>query len=151
MQIGIKIATEYKNECQMKNVSKRKITIQILILFSLLFVEGCEKIQLGESSDYKIGTKYRINNNLSFTIDSLRDYRCPRDLMCIWSGDVELYFNIKHNLTDTDTAIYLYTRNNNPFKFDDYTLKIEEVNPWLKSGENIQQSDYRIKILLTKD
>lgn len=135
----------------MKNIVTKSIKIQILILLTLFLIEGCEKIQLGEPSDYKTGTKYRINSNLSFTIDSLRDYRCPRDLMCIWSGDVELYFKIKHNFSDIDTLIYLYTHNNNPFKFDDYTLKIEEVNPWLKSGENIHQSDYRIKILITRD
>ncbi len=124
---------------------------KILILLTFFIIEGCEKIQLGEPFDYKPGTKYRINNNLSFTIDSLRDYRCPRDVVCVWGGDVELCFNIKQNFTDTDTLIYLYTRNNNPFKIDGYTWEINEVNPWLKSGEKINQSDYRIKILITKD
>lgn len=38
----------------------------------------------------KVATKYKINNDLTFSIDSINDYRCPRDLECFWSGDVHL-------------------------------------------------------------
>lgn len=122
--------------------------ISILSLF-LLF-SGCEKIDIGEPSDIKIGTKYWINTNLSFAVDSIKDYRCPKNVFCFWSGDVEFFFRINHNLSKMDTLIYLYTHNNNPFEAEGYKFKIDEVNPWLELGQKVNQSDYRIKISITK-
>jgi len=126
-----------------------KIQSTILIFTTLIMLSGCEKIQLGEPYDCRIGTKYLLDNNLIFSIDSIRDYRCPKDVICIWGGDVDLYFNININLTKIDTLIRLYR--NNPIETGDYTWKVLEVDPLLKADQTIDQKDYKIKLLVKKN
>ena len=132
----------------MKKGIPNTLSILLFILIMILTVTSCEKIEFGEPFDCKIGAYYRLTGNLSFSIDSIRDYRCPQDILCIWSGDVELYFNIHHNLTNIDTLIYFLNGNNNPFKIEGFTWKVLEVNPWLKSDQQIDKRDYRIKVLI---
>jgi len=126
-----------------------KIQSTILIFITLVMWTGCEKIQLGEPYDCKVGTKYLLDNNLVFSIDSIRDYRCPKDVVCIWSGDVDLYFNINLNLTKIDTLMRLYR--NNPIVTGDYTWKVLEVEPLAKADQTIDQKDYKIKLLVQKN
>jgi hypothetical protein len=133
----------------MKASLYNKIQSTILIFITLIMLSGCEKIQLGEPYDCKIGTKYLLDNDLVFSIDSIRDYRCPKDLVCIWSGDVDLYFNININLTKIDTLIRLYR--NNPIVTGDYTWKVLEVDPLLKADQKIDQKDYKIKLIVQKN
>lgn len=123
----------------------------VLILSVFLLMAGCEKIDMGSPFDVSIGKRYRVSNSLSFSVDSLKDYRCPADAMCIWSGDVELYFRIHHNFSTEDTTIYLLTRQNNPFKTGGYTFEIKDVAPHLKSGESVKAGDYRIKMVITEN
>jgi hypothetical protein len=120
-----------------------------LLFLALVMVSGCEKIELGEPYSCRVGTKYWLDGNLSFSIDSLRDYRCPRDVICIWGGDVDIYLHIQQNLTEIDTLAGLYRKN--PFQTGDYTWKILEVNPWLKSDQESNQSDYRVKLIVTRN
>lgn len=132
----------------MKKGVPNTLNILLLILLIIFTISSCEKIDLGEPFDCKIGTKYRLTGSLSFSIDSIRDYRCPQDMLCFWSGDVDLYFNIHHNLANVDTIIYLFTGNNNPSIIEGYTWKVLEVNPWLRSDQKIDNRDYRIKVLI---
>jgi hypothetical protein len=142
----------------MKTISTRKWFLKIIILLTLLMTYSCEKGERGpEKIDTgipvycKVVTNYKINNDLTFSIDSISDYRCPRDLECFWSGDVDLLFNINHYELHIDTLIHAITRRNNPFVLAGYKWEVLEVNPWLSEHQNIISKDYRIKILLQKD
>ncbi|MGB3923551.1 MAG: hypothetical protein ACOXZQ_14140 [Bacteroidales bacterium] len=135
----------------MEKILPKGFWIQLILIITLLTAIGCEKIEIGDPNYVKIDTKYNVTNSLSFIIDSIRDYRCPKDMLCLWSGDVELYFRINHNFSSTDTLIYLWTHNNNPFSFEGYTWNIEEIYPWLESNEIIEDSEYRIKLIITKN
>ena len=127
----------------------RKYQSAILIFIILTLLSGCEKIQPGEPYDCRVGTKYLLDNNLVFSIDSIRDYRCPKDLVCFWSGDVDLYFDININLTKIDTLIRLYR--NNPTKTGVYTWRVLEVNPLPESDQTVDQMDYKVKLIVQKD
>ena len=133
----------------MKASLYKKIQFTILIFITLIMLSGCEKIQLGEPYDCRIGTKYLLDNNLVFSIDSIRDYRCPKDVVCIWAGDVDMYFNININLTKIDTLIRLYR--NNPIVTGDYIWKVLEVEPLPKADQTIDQKDYKIKLIVQKN
>ena len=127
-----------------------RITHSALAVFLVfLLFSGCEKIQIGEPFNCRIGTKYLLENNIIFSIDSISDYRCPKDVVCIWSGDVDLFFDINVNLVNTDTIIRLYR--NNPIDIGNYNWKVLEVNPLLNVGQIIDQKDYRIKLLIQKN
>lgn len=129
---------------------KIKNSIYVVLFFTLIF-SGCEKIKVGEAFDVKIGELYRIDWDLSFTIDSINDYRCAKDVVCVWAEDVNLYFNINHAFNHTDTVIYLNTHNNNPFVIADYTWEVLEVNPYPVSTKITEPSDITIKMILLKN
>ena len=133
----------------MKSTSSHMIRFTVLIIFASIILSACEKIQVGEPFNCKVGTKYLIENQVVFTIDSISDYRCPKDVVCIWAGDVDLYFDININLVRTDTLIRLYR--NNPVEIGNYTWKVLEVNPLLNHNQAIDQEDYRIKLLIEKN
>ncbi len=120
------------------------------LFFTSLVLAGCEKIDLGKEIDIKIGQEYNINWGTSFSVDSINDYRCPSDVICIWGGDVDLFFHINHGFEKTDTLIYLNTRDRNPFTIGNFTWKVLEVNPLPLSGRITDQKDYSVKILITK-
>lgn len=122
----------------------------ILILLVFLPLQGCERIDLSVPFNAVIGKSYKLDNTLSFTIDSIRDYRCPKDVVCIWSGDVDMFFSIKHNFSRTDTTIHLLTKDNNPFGFAGYVWQVKEVTPHLKQGEEAKQTDYTINMVITR-
>jgi hypothetical protein len=132
----------------MGKAAKNNLGILIFIILVIIVFSGCEKFELGEPYDCRIGTKYRVTDEISFSIDSIADSRCPRDMLCFTSGDVLLYFNINQNNTLFDTTIYLYNSNRNPILLEDYKWEVLEVNPWRRSDQNISQKDYRIKLLI---
>ncbi len=86
---------------------KIKYLLCILILSSI--ISACEKIEIGKPVFCTVGTSYRVKAGLSFKIDSIDDYRCPVGLNCIWSGDVDLYFDINYHSEHIDTVLNLLT------------------------------------------
>jgi len=126
--------------------------ISILLLFLIITgFTSCERIETGIEYDLKIGEKYNIDWNLSFSVDSIREYRCPIDLICVWAGDVDLFFKITMPFNQIDTLIYLTHRERNPFTIEDYTWKVLEVNPYPKYNVTTDPKDIRIKMIITKD
>jgi hypothetical protein len=132
----------------MEKTGKNLFGILILFFLVIIVFTGCEEFELGVPYDCRIGTKYRVTSNITFSIDSIADSRCPRDMLCFWGGDVILYFNIDQNNIHIDTTIYLYNNNRNPIQLENYKWEVLEVNPWLRSDQHISQKDYRVKILI---
>jgi len=132
----------------MKTISIAKYAAGTLLLLSIITAAGCDKIVPGEPFDCKVDTKYILTPTLSFTIDSINDYRCPKDVVCIWGGDVDIFVSIKQNLTDIDTVLNL---SGSPFIIGDYIWSILEVNPLRNHDQVVDQSDYRVKVLIQKN
>lgn len=125
-----------------------KSAAKVLLLLLITVTAGCDRIQPGEPFTCRPDTKYFLTPGLSFTIDSVSDYRCPKDVVCIWGGDVDLYFNIRENLTEIDTILRL---SGGPYLFGDYSFDILEVNPLRNHDQVVDQEDYRIKLLIQRD
>jgi hypothetical protein len=136
----------------MKNISLTDWFSNMLIALTIILIsQGCKKLEIGEPFECKIGTKYKIDSGLSFTIDNVNDSRCPINADCITSGDVDLYFNIYQHFNHIDTLIYFIHGNRNPFIIEDYTWKVLEVNPLPKTDVLLDPKDYKIKMILLKN
>jgi len=127
-----------------------KNSIYLVLAFTLLFF-GCEKLEIGKAYDCSIGKKYNLNWDLSFTIDSINDYRCPIDVVCVWAGDVKLFINIDRPNNSLDTAMYLNNPDRNPVQIGDYSLKVLEVNPLPKSNVITDPKDILVKMIILKN
>jgi hypothetical protein len=122
----------------------------IVLLIPLILV-SCEKVELGESFESKVGDKFRVNANLSFQIDSVHDYRCPRDLMCIWAGGVDLYIKLHKTFSTIDTLISTADYRKNPIAIAGYTFKVLSVNPYPETNIFTPQQDFIIEMIILKN
>jgi hypothetical protein len=130
----------------MKMKRHRIIFLVSVAVLMLILAAGCEKVQVGEPFTCRVGQKYFVESNVMFSIDSISDYRCPEDVMCIWGGDVDLFFTINENLMRTDTVIQLYR--NNPVEIANYSWQVLDVSPLPRTDRETRQRDYRIDILI---
>lgn len=124
----------------------RIIFLVSVAVLMLILAAGCEKVQVGEPFTCRVGQKYFVESNVMFSIDSISDYRCPEDVMCIWGGDVDLFFTINENLMRTDTVIQLYR--NNPVEIANYSWQVLDVSPLPRTDRETRQRDYRIQMLI---
>jgi hypothetical protein len=126
----------------------QKISLPILILS--LFLAGCERIALNEPFSAKVGDRFRVDSNLSFSVDSVNDYRCPLLFECIWGGDVKMFCTFYEPHHDTDTAIYLVS-SGNMIRMGGYSFKLLTVDPQSQRGELIPQNEYKLDIIVQKE
>ncbi|MBN2863841.1 MAG: hypothetical protein JXN62_11800 [Bacteroidales bacterium] len=145
---GHEICGSNKNWHTMYPLLKDKSFAKVLLLLLIIVTTGCDRIQTGEPFTCSTDTKYFLTPSLSFKIDSVSDYRCPKDVLCIWGGDVDLYFNITENRTEIDTVLRL---SGGPYLFGDYSFDILEVNPLRNHDQVVDQEDYRINLLIERD
>jgi hypothetical protein len=124
--------------------------ISLLVLIFSLFLTGCERIELNEAFLAEVGDKFKVNSNLSFSIDSIDDYRCPLLLECLWSGDVKMFCTFYEAHHHTDTAIYLINTRNS-INMGGYNFKLLKVDPHSQHGELIPQNEYKLDIIVQKD
>ncbi len=126
---------------------KRKKMIIAALMLSVVTITGCNKNFDNDVTDgYRIGHRYYIHDMLSFQIDSIRDYRCPADMFCMWSGDVDMFFKIYYQRQRIDTMIHLITNSQNPFDIGGYKWKITEVSPYPGSSEKKRETRIKIEI-----
>jgi hypothetical protein len=123
----------------------------IVFLIPLILV-SCEKVDLGESLEGKVGDKLRVNANLSFQIDSVHDYRCPKDLYCIWGGGVDIYIKFHKTFSTIDTLISTADSRKNPITIAGYTFKVLSVNPpYPDPNMFTPQKDFIIEMIILKN
>lgn len=132
----------------MKGAAHNKIILPLIVALMMIVAAGCEKVQVGEPFTCRAGQKYFVESTVMFSIDSISDYRCPEDVICIWGGDVDLFFTINENLMRTDTVIQLYR--NNPVEIGNYSWKVLEVSPLPRTDRETRQRDYRIELLIER-
>jgi hypothetical protein len=124
-------------------------TISLLLIIFLIF-SACEKTELGKELDCTIGSTYKVTHDLSFSIDSVNDSRCPPNALCFWAGEVYLYLDINHNNSRIDTTMYLLNTSKNPIQIGDYSFKVLGVNPLVGGGLSTSK-DIIIKMIITKN
>ncbi len=92
-------------------------------------------LSVGQSK--KVGT-------LSLTLDSIaEDSRCPSDVQCIWAGRVAVKLSFSN---DTKSESVNLSLNQDPYLFENYSIKVVSVEPAPKSDKDISAGEYRVTI-----
>jgi hypothetical protein len=123
----------------------------VAVFLSALFFVGCEKVETDSSFDSVVNDKLRIDASLAFSIDSIRDYRCPSDVVCIWAGDVDIFIRFYKPFGHIDTLMNLYNTSRNPISIGGYSFMVNEVLPHPLSTRETPQKDYKINMTITKE
>jgi len=103
-----------------------------------------------------------INQTISFESDNLRltllnvteDSRCPAGVRCTWEGQVTVLIKVMkqdQNIGDISLTYRVGNHEDSAAKiFDDYMLKLINVDPYPKRGDPIKSSDYRVTLIISK-
>jgi hypothetical protein len=122
------------------------------IIFMVLLFPACQKTELGKEIYFHIGENQKVTSNLSFTVDSIWDSRCPTGWECLWSGDVALFLNITHSRKQIDTLLTCYPGPDVvPFDIAGYKWKVLEVNPYPDNSNSTDPKDILIKMIIIED
>lgn len=127
-----------------------KKTIIFYLILLITIASGCSKVDLGEEFSTKVGYPIRVNSTLSFSIDSIYDYRCPVQVMCIWPGDVKLFITYHRPFSKIDTALYLNDQHKNPIDFGNYEFRFLGIKPENNIDKIVPQDDYLIRLIVQK-
>lgn len=140
---------QYLVEPKIKSASL-KIFLAINILGFFIIV-SCTKLDLGTEVRIKTKESYYIDYLTSFVVDSVRDYRCPIDVVCVWAGDVDIFITANEGSTQRKIMARLYSAQYNPVAVGNYKIKIIGVLPNLKAAEKPDPSLNRIVIRIDRN
>lgn len=127
----------------------------ILVLLTGLFLMGCkskeEDTLAGIENLYftsPLELSGRFDGNLTVTLKELKDTRCPRNVICIQQGHVDLTLLVR-NAGDSARVKAVYfgkAKEEQPVKFrlGDrlYTMIIQSVMPHPLEGQHLKIEDY---------
>lgn len=123
----------------------------LIFLGALLYLSACTKPDIFNAYDMKVGETVAHSKQLSITLDSIQDSRCPTGSICIWAGVAVAYM---HVITEDDQIFNLELE-----KYPDRTEQdVEEiagfkvtllsVEPYPETGDFLMQEDYLIRIVI---
>ncbi|HNR43399.1 MAG TPA: hypothetical protein PKL65_14305 [Bacteroidales bacterium] len=121
------------------------------VFLIFLFSGGCEKTESGRSVDSIVNHRFGVDANLAFAIDSIRDYRCPSDVVCVWAGDVDVFMKFYLASASIDTMMNLNNAARNPVSIGGYSFRINEVLPYPVSNRTTDQKDFKISMTITRE
>jgi hypothetical protein len=98
----------------------------------------------------KKGDVYNLEHGLLISLDSvLEDSRCPANALCIWAG------NAKVRLAFFDGEFWNRFVLNSDFQNEivmyGYRIKLINLSPYPITNVAIQQSDYKVELLIMKE
>lgn len=87
---------------------------------------------------------------LTFT-DVASDSRCPKDVVCIWAGNVALAFGLE--TADGGTSDFEVTYEGQPATetVEGYAVTVMDVQPYPVSTQPIEPEDYRVTVRIGSD
>lgn len=121
-----------------------------VILLVTLLTFSCSKTDNGRDFYSVVNQRSEFDANFAFSIDSLRDYRCPSDVVCVWAGDVDIFLKFFLSSGIIDTMMNLNNDARNPVIIDGYTIRVKDVLPYPVSTRKTALEDYKINLEIIK-
>lgn len=120
----------------------------------ILTVDKLVKAELGEEFTLRIGqTAWIEGEQLFIRFNGIRnDSRCPRDVTCIWAGEVLCEMTVTWRGMTTDIVLGEPGLTAPPvgYYYEDYQF-ICSVEPYPEAGQQISTADYRLILTVVKE
>ena len=98
------------------------------------------KLSLGHTTEIK-------SEKLAITLEDISDSRCPKDVTCIWEGEVTVTLNITKG-EDKSSVLEIKTSKNSSVEFDTYSLTLTSTEPYPQENIEIKKEEYLITLLV---
>ncbi|RDJ31606.1 MAG: hypothetical protein DWQ18_06045 [Crenarchaeota archaeon] len=98
------------------------------------------KLSVGETAEIK-------SKQLAITLDDISDSRCPKDVTCIWEGEVTATLSITKG-DDKSSTIEIKTSETTSVEFSTYSLTLTNTEPYPEENMEIKKEQYVITLLV---
>ncbi|MBI1870156.1 MAG: hypothetical protein HYS07_03080 [Chlamydiae bacterium] len=110
---------------------------------------------LGEPFQLKVGGTVAISSeNLKVTLKGIpSDSRCPEGVECVWAGQVKVLVHLEKDGQDLGghtLPFPIFPKSKSPEIVGGYSLQILKVDPYPKSGDKIELSEYQVDLVVKK-
>ena len=79
----------------------------------------------------------------------MEDSRCPADVLCIWQGEAKISVNVIKDSQDLGNFALSTLEEKATQRFESFTIKLVEVQPYPSSNKEIKLSDYIITLVVS--
>lgn len=148
---------------------KHYLIIGLLAIIGIVFISSCVKqtpkgIPKEATITANLDNQFQLKTNQIASIENenlkieflniTEDSRCPSDVICVWAGQVTAVINIfknDQNLGDFSLTSQAGKHEDSAIKyFDEYSIKLIKVEPYPKSTQKIEISDYIVTLVVSK-
>ncbi len=119
--------------------------IMYVLLLALIF-GSCTKVEQFNTYDIKVGDTIDHDKELSVTLQKIEDSRCPKDVVCVWEGEVEA--SLVLDLDEASDYFVVVSSMRPDTTIAGYKFTLIEVTPYPESTETIPQEDYVVRLLI---
>ena len=148
------------SKCYIKhNLSTKIIILTLTIVLCLLggqtIFGGSIGLPLTIDQNLDVPLEVHVGNNLLFTngvqisILNVEDSRCPADVLCIWQGEAKISLNVIKDSKNLGNFVLSTLKEKSIQRFDNFTIKLVEVEPYPNSKKEIMLSDYVITLVVS--
>lgn len=135
------------------------VIFSVLLVTAFIAIAACapktddKTVSLGDSFSLAVGQSASIDGEglaIKF-IDIVADSRCPLGVLCIWQGEVACLVEMTHSGTGQQKVLTYpgLTEELSKAQFGSYQFTFS-VEPYPEAGEQIEKSEYRLNLLVTK-
>ena len=103
----------------------------------------------GVPFEIQVGDSAQITNGVKITILNVEDSRCPADALCVWQGEAKISINVIKDSQDLGNFVLSTLEEKSTQRFNNFKIKLVEVQPYPYSNKEIMLSDYVITLLVS--
>ena len=124
-----------------------------ILMIAVLFLFSCSNEDDGvlNTTKFKIGNNYTLDETKSLEITKIEDSRCPIGVTCVREGEAKVFFRlIEGNTIKTDSTFVIGKGAKIDTIFTNLIVNITAVNPFPEKDKTVKQSDYTLEMKVTK-
>ena len=136
---------------------KRFIFVAAIVLSvaTVTFGRPSKVVRLGREFKLRAGQQVTLKEgNLRIKLDAVEDSRCPRGVTCVWAGNGQVTLTIGkrggrgESLTLNTMGIGQMPSEG---KYKSYKVKLVELSPYPRDGQEIAAGDYTATLVVSKE
>lgn len=83
--------------------------------------------EFGKTITLKLSDSVAFSDGLNVILKEINDSRCPKDVQCIWAGEISGVFSVSGGKLTLSKEIRLGTANSKSMTFENYTFSLKNA------------------------
>ena len=128
-------------------------TAMIFGVIMFLSVNGCQKDfeQINDTLDIIHGVPVIISHNNILTIDSVKDSRCPTEVVCFWAGNAVVSFTFKQKQNNVSFDLNTFPGFRTDTLINHYRFTLKRLTPENSTDNPPALEDYNAEVIITTE